>query len=187
MTEALEMALEGATEQMDKAMDRLRGDRSKIRAGQAHPSMLGGIRVDYYGTMTLLGQVANVNSTDARTLTVQAWEKQMLDPISTAITNANLGLNPVNNGEVIIINVPALTEERRRDLSKRAKGEGEAAKVSVRNARKDANDILKEAKAEGMSEDMLKTGEAKVQELTNSYTKKIDDILSAKEVDIMTV
>ena len=111
----------------------------------------------------------------------------MLDPISTGIINANLGLNPVNNGEVLIINVPPLTEERRIELSKRARSEGESARVSIRNARKDANDILKSAKDDGMSEDMLKTGEAKVQEMTNSYTTDVEDILSAKEADIMKV
>jgi ribosome recycling factor len=111
----------------------------------------------------------------------------MLDPIATGIINANLGLNPMNNGEVLIINVPPLTEERRIELSKRARSEGEAARVSIRNARKDANDILKSAKDEGLSEDMLKTGEAKVQDLTNSFTQKVEDTLAAKEADIMTI
>ena len=137
--------------------------------------------------MTPISQVANVNSTDARTLVVQPWEKPMLDPIATGIINANLGLNPMNNGEVLIINVPPLTEERRIELSKRARSEGEAARVSIRNARKDANDILKSAKDEGLSEDMLKTGEAKVQDLTNSFTQKVEDTLAAKEADIMTI
>jgi ribosome recycling factor len=149
--------------------------------------MLESVKIDYYGTMTPISQVANVNSTDARTLVVQPWEKPMLDPIATGIINANLGLNPMNNGEVLIINVPPLTEERRIELSKRARSEGEAARVSIRNARKDANDILKSAKDEGLSEDMLKTGEAKVQDLTNSFTQKVEDTLAAKEADIMTI
>ena len=125
MNEEITMALDDAKEKMDKAIGRLEGELSKIRAGKAHPSMLESVRVDYYGSMTPVSQVANVNSTDARTLVVQPWEKGMLDPIATGIINANLGLNPMNNGEVLIINVPPLTEERRRELSKRARSEGE--------------------------------------------------------------
>jgi ribosome recycling factor len=187
MNEEIQMALESAREQMEKAIKHLEAELAKIRAGKAHPAMLDGIRVDYYGSMVPLGQVSNVNSTDARTLVIQPWERSMLDPISTAIINANLGLNPMNNGEVIMLNVPALTEERRRDLTKRAKAEGEHAKVGVRNARKDANDYLKSAKSEGLSEDLVKVGEAKVQELTDAFIKKVDDLVASKEADIMTV
>ncbi len=181
------MALDDAREKMDKAMSRLEAELSKIRAGKAHPSMLESVRVDYYGSMTPVSQVANVNSTDARTLVVQPWEKGMLDAISTGIINANLGLNPMNNGEVLIINVPPLTEERRRELGKRARSEGEGARVGIRNARKDANDYLKAAKEEGMSEDDLKQGEQKVQDLTNVYTAKVEEVLTSKEADIMTI
>ena len=181
------MALDDAREKMDKAMSRLEAELSKIRAGKAHPSMLESVRVDYYGSMTPVSQVANVNSTDARTLVVQPWEKGMLDAISTGIINANLGLNPMNNGEVLIINVPPLTEERRRELGKRARSEGEGARVGIRNARKDANDYLKAAKEEGMSEDDLKQGEQKVQDLTNVYTAKVEEVLASKEADIMTI
>ena len=181
------MALDDAREKMDKAMSRLEAELSKIRAGKAHPSMLESVRVDYYGSMTPVSQVANVNSTDARTLVVQPWEKGMLDAISTGIINANLGLNPMNNGEVLIINVPPLTEERRRELGKRARSEGEGARVGIRNARKDANDYLKAAKEEGMSEDDLKQGEQKVQDLTNVYTAKVEEVLTSKESDIMTI
>ena len=181
------MALDDAREKMDKAMSRLEAELSKIRAGKAHPSMLESVRVDYYGSMTPVSQVANINSTDARTLVVQPWEKGMLDAISTGIINANLGLNPMNNGEVLIINVPPLTEERRRELSKRARSEGEGARVGIRNARKDANDYLKAAKEEGMSEDDLKQGEQKVQDLTNVYTAKVEEVLTSKEADIMTI
>ena len=181
------MALDDAREKMDKAMSRLEAELSKIRAGKDHPSMLESVRVDYYGSMTPVSQVANVNSTDARTLVVQPWEKGMLDAISTGIINANLGLNPMNNGEVLIINVPPLTEERRRELSKRARSEGEGARVGIRNARKDANDYLKAAKEEGMSEDDLKQGEQKVQDLTNVYTAKVEEVLTSKEADIMTI
>ena len=181
------MALDDAKENMEKAMSRLEAELNKIRAGKAHPSMLESVRVDYYGSMTPVSQVANVNSTDARTLVVQPWEKGMLDAISTGIINANLGLNPMNNGEVLILYVPPLTEERRRELSKRARSEGEGARVGIRNARKDANDYLKAAKEEGMSEDDLKQGEQKVQDLTNVYTAKVEEVLTSKEADIMTI
>jgi len=187
MTEEVQMAIDEAKEQMDKALSHLESELRKIRAGKAHPSMLDSVMVDYYGSITPLKQVGNVSTPDARTLTVQAWEKPMLDPIATAITNANLGLNPQSNGELIIINVPALTEERRRDLSKRVRAEGEHAKVSIRNGRKEANDFIKSAEKEGLSEDMAKTAEANIQTLTVSYAKKIDEILDAKETDIMTV
>ncbi|HAT48667.1 MAG TPA: ribosome recycling factor [Flavobacteriales bacterium] len=187
MNEEITMALDDAREKMDKAMSRLEAELSKIRAGKAHPSMLESVRVDYYGSMTPVSQVANINSTDARTLVVQPWEKGMLDAISTGIINANLGLNPMNNGEVLIINVPPLTEERRRELGKRARSEGEGARVGIRNARKDANDYLKAAKEEGMSEDDLKQGEQKVQDLTNVYTAKVEEVLTSKEADIMTI
>ncbi len=187
MTEEITMALDTAKEAMDKAIAHLEHELTKIRAGKAHPSMLGGVKVDYYGAPTPLSQVANVNSTDARTLTIQAWEKSMLDPIATAVINANLGLNPMNNGEVILINVPPLTEERRKELVKRARSEGEHARVGIRNGRKDAMDFLKAAKADGLSEDLAKGGEAKVQELTDAYNNRVDEVLDAKEADIMTV
>ena len=187
MHEAIDMALEEAKDQMEKALERLSGELRKVRAGKAHPSMLEGVKLDYYGTLTPISQVANVNTTDARTIIVQPWVKTMLDDIAAGIINANLGLNPMNNGEVLIINVPPLTEERRIELSKRARGEGESARVSIRNARKDANDLLKSAKDEGMSEDMQKTGEGQVQDLTNKYIAKVEEMLSAKEADIMTI
>jgi ribosome recycling factor len=187
MTEEIQMALEMARGAMDKAIGHMETELTKIRAGKAHPAMLDNVMVEYYGSMTPLTQVSNINTSDARTLTVQAWEKAMLDPIATAIINANLGLNPMNNGESILINIPPLTEERRKDLTKRARAEGEHARVSVRNARKDANDFIKAAKADGLSEDLAKDGEAEVQKLTDSYVKRIDDILAKKESDIMTV
>ena len=181
------MALESARGAMDKAIGHMETELTKIRAGKAHPAMLDSVMVEYYGSMTPLTQVSNINTSDARTLTVQAWEKAMLDPIATAIINANLGLNPMNNGESILINIPPLTEERRKDLTKRARAEGEHARVSVRNARKDANDYLKAAKDDGMSEDELKKGEQLVQELTNQFTDKVESVLAAKEADIMTI
>ena len=187
MNEEIQLALDDAKEKMQKAIARLEAELSKIRAGKAHPSMLESVRVDYYGSMSPVSQVANVNTTDARTIVVQPWEKSMLDPIATGIINANLGLNPMNNGEVLIINVPPLTEERRKDLSKRARSEGEGARVGIRNARKDANDYLKAAKDDGMSEDDLKKGEQLVQDLTDTYTAKVESVLAAKEADIMTI
>jgi len=187
MTEEIQMALDMAREAMDKGIKHMESELQKIRAGKAHPAMLDSVKVEYYGSMTQLSQVSNVNSADARTLTVQVWEKDMLDPVATAIINANLGLNPMNNGESILINIPPLTEERRRDLTKRARSEGEHARVSVRNARKEANDFIKAAKSDGLSEDLAKDGENEVQKLTDQFIKKIDEVLSAKEADIMTV
>jgi ribosome recycling factor len=187
MSEEVQMALEEAEGAMKKAIDHLEAELKKIRAGKAHPSMLDSVMVDYYGSRTPLKQVANVSTPDPKTISVQPWEKSMLDPISTAIINANLGLNPQNNGDLIMINIPALTEERRRELSKRARGEGEHARVSIRNARKDANDLIKEAEKEGLPEDDAKRAEQKVQELTNSYSDKVEEILDQKEKDIMTV
>ena len=181
------MVLDSAKEGMVKAVKHLEAELAKIRAGKAHPAMLDSVKVDYYGSPTPLGQVSNINSTDARTLVVQPWEKSMLDPICTGIINANLGLNPMNNGEVIMINVPPLTEERRRDLTKRASAEGEHAKVGVRAARKDATAPIKSLKSDGLSEDLVKVAETKVQEITDAYTKKVDEVLAAKEADIMTV
>jgi ribosome recycling factor len=187
MTEELDLIFMEATDNMEGAYEHLEKELMNIRAGKASPAMLGGVKVDYYGTETPLTQVANVNSTDARTLIVQPWEKAMLDPISTAIQYANLGLNPQNNGEVIIISVPMLTEERRKDLSKRAHAEGETAKVSVRNSRKDALDQIKQLEKDGLSEDLSKRAQAKVQSIVDGFTERIDKLIEAKEKDIMTV
>ena len=156
----------------------------KIRAGKASPVMLSSVMVEYYGSPTPLSQVANVNTPDARTLSVQPWEKNMLHEIEKAIMNANLGFNPMNNGDFVIINVPPLTEERRRDLVKQAKAEAEDAKIGVRNARQEAN---KEVRSLEVSEDLQKSAEADVQALTDKYIKKIDAFLEAKEAEIMKV
>lgn len=187
MTEEVQMALDEAKGSMNKTIGHLEQGLTKVRAGKATPSMLDSVSVDYYGSPTPLSQVANVNTLDARTITVQPWEKAMLDEISRGITNANLGLNPQNNGEMIMINVPALTEERRRDLSKKAKAEGENAKVGIRNARKDANDFIKGLKNDGLSEDLAKDAENEIQDLTNAFVSKIDKLVELKEKDIMTV
>ncbi len=187
MTEEIQMGIDEAKAGMDSAVDHLTAELLKIRAGKASPSMLSGVMVEYYGSMTPLNQVANVNTTDARTITVQPWEKAMLDEIAKGIINSNVGLNPQSNGEMIIINVPPLTEERRKDLVKRAKAEGEKAKVSIRNQRKDANDYIKGLKNDGLSEDLAKDAEARVQKIVDDYTNKIDEVIDAKEKDIMTV
>ena len=158
-----------------------------IRAGKASPSMLNSVKLDYYGSETLLSQVANINTTDGRTLVIQPWEKTILDDIAQAITYANLGLNPQNNGEMIIITVPALTEERRKELSKKAHSEGENAKVSIRTARKEAMDKIKQMEKDGLSEDMSKTAQAKIQAMVDEQSKKVDALITAKERDIMTV
>ncbi|MDG4714958.1 MULTISPECIES: ribosome recycling factor [Winogradskyella] len=184
MDEDIQFILDSAKEAMDNAVKHLEKQLVNIRAGKASPAMLGSVMVDYYGSQTPINQVANVNTPDGRTISVQPWEKSMLQEIERGIMLANLGFNPMNNGETIIINVPPLTEERRKDLAKQAKSEAEDAKVGVRNARKDAmNDIKKS----DVSEDLQKNAEIDVQELTDSYVKKIDKILDVKESEIMTV
>lgn len=187
MNEDIQFILDNAKEQMDKGLDHLEAELVKVRAGKATPSMLEGIAVDYYGSRTPLNQVANVNTGDARTLIVQPWEKSMLTPIEKAIQAANLGLNPQNDGIIIRILVPALTEERRRDLVKKAKSEAESAKVAIRTIRKEANEELKKLQKNGTPEDAIKEGEAKVQLLTDGYVVKCDKHLEIKEKEIMTV
>lgn len=184
MNEEIEFILDTAKEAMDKAISHLEKELKTIRAGKATPAMLSTVMVDYYGSQTPLAQVANVNTPDARTLSIQPWEKNMLQEIEKAIQIANLGFNPMNNGDVIMINVPPLTEERRRNLAKQAKAEAEDAKVGIRNARKEANNDLKKA---DISEDLLKNTEADVQELTDKYIKLIDDKLATKEKEILTI
>jgi len=185
MNENITFIIDSAKEAMDNAIKHLEKQFLNIRAGKATPAMLGSVMVDYYGSQTPLSQVANVNTPDGRTITVQPWEKNMLQEIERGIAYANLGFNPMNNGETIIINVPALTEERRRELAKQAKAEAEHAKVGVRNARKDANNDIK--KTDDASEDVQKSAEQDIQNLTDSFVKKIDDIFSAKESEIMKV
>jgi ribosome recycling factor len=187
MTEELTMIYDDFKVSNSKTINHFETELVKIRAGKASPAMLGGVMVDYYGSMTPLQQVANVNTSDARTILVQPWEKAMLNEIARGIINANLGLNPQNNGEQLIITVPPLTEERRRELVKRAKVEAENAKVGVRNNRKDAIDMIKELKNDGLSEDLAKGAEEEVQKITNGAIKKIDELVEIKEKDIMTV
>lgn len=187
MTEEINFIIDSAKESMNGSIAHLEKEFLNIRAGKASPKMLGGVFVDYYGSQTPISQVANINAADARTLTVTPWEKNMLQPIEKAIMIANLGLNPMNNGENIIINIPPLTEERRRDLVKQAKAEAEDAKIGIRNARKDANTDIKKEEKNGTSEDVCKKAEEDIQKLTDSYIKKIDELLAVKEAEIMKV
>jgi ribosome recycling factor len=187
MSELIKKQLNDAKALMDKAIDHADNELSKIRAGKASPSMLDGLVVDYYGTATPLTQVGSVNTPDARTLVIQPWEKSLLGPIEKAIKESSLGLNPQNDGVIIRINVPPLTEERRRDLVKRLKGEAETAKIAIRNIRKDINDKIRKLKTEGVSDDEMKVGEADVQKLVDTYIIKVDQLSDAKEKDIMTV
>lgn len=187
MEEEVQLYLDDAKERMQKAVKHLEDELSRVRAGKANPSLLDGITVDYYGTMTPLSQVSNINTPDAKTIAVQPWEKGMIDPIEKAILAANIGLNPVNNGELIRINIPALTEERRRDLVKQIKNSGEITKVSIRSTRRDTNEAFKKMKKDGLSEDQEKDAEALVQEITDEHIKLVDKVLENKEKDIMTI
>ena len=187
MTEEIEFILDSTKESMIGSIAHLEKEFLNIRAGKATPQMLGSVFVDYYGAQTPLSQISNVNVPDARTITVQPYEKSMVHPIEKAIMIANIGFNPMNNGDVIIINVPALTEERRRDLAKQAKVEAEDAKIGIRNARKEANTDIKKLEKDGTSEDICKSAEEDVQKLTDSFIRKVEEVLAAKEVEIMKV
>ena len=184
MNEEIEFILDTTKEAMTSAIAHLEKELRAIRAGKATPAMLANVMVDYYGSQTPLGQVANVTTADPRTIAIQPWEKNMLQPIEKAIMIANLGFNPMNNGDIIMINVPPLTEERRIGLAKQAKAEAEHAKVGIRNARKDANNDIKKT---DISDDLKKDSEAEVQKLTDSFVKIIEETLSVKEKEIMTV
>lgn len=187
MTEEIEFILDSAKESMEGSIAHLEKEFLNIRAGKASPAMLGSVFVDYYGSSTALNQVAKISTPDARTITLQPFEKSMLQTIEKAIMIANLGFNPMNNGDIIIISVPPLTEDRRRELAKQAKVEAEDAKIGIRNARKDANTDIKKLEKDGTSEDICKSAEEEVQNLTNTYIKKIDELLAAKEAEIMKV
>jgi ribosome recycling factor len=184
MNEEIDFIIDSAKEQMQNAIEHLVKELRNIRAGKATPAMLAGIQVNYYGSSTPLSQIASINTPDARTITVQPWEKNMLQEIEKAIMVANIGFNPMNNGDNIIINVPPLTEERRIGLAKQAKAEAEHAKVGIRNARKDANNEIKKV---DISDDMKKNAEAEVQTLTDSYVKNTEELFVVKEKEILTV
>lgn len=185
MNEDIQFILDTTKEAMDAALKHLEKQFVNIRAGKASPAMLGSVMVNYYGAQTPIGQVSNINTPDGRTITVQPWEKKMLQEIEKGIQVANLGFNPMNNGDIIIISVPPLTEERRRDLAKQAKVEAEDAKIGIRSARKDANSDIK--KLEDVSEDLQKNAEIDVQQMTDKYVIKVDQVLEIKEREIMTV
>ena len=187
MTEEINFNLDVAKEAMTEVVIRLESVLAKIRAGKANPQMLSTVKVDYYGVQTPLSQAANVSTPDAQTLSIQPFDKSLISDIEQAIIDANLGFNPSNNGEKVIVNVPPLTEERRISLVKQVKSEIENSKVSIRNIRQRANDEMKKLGKEGLSEDLVRDAEGAVQDLTNTYSSKIDDIYSAKESDIMTV
>lgn len=185
--EEIELYLDEAKELMQKAVDHTSAELLKIRAGKAMPNLLDGIMVQYYGANTPLNQVSSVNTPDARTLSIKPFERSMISEIEKAIINSDLGLAPQNNGEVIILTIPALTEERRISLVKQAKHECEGGKISLRTVRKDINDELKKLQKEGAAEDEIKRAEDVVQKLTDQFSTKIDELLAKKEVDIMKV
>lgn len=187
MSEELEFILEDTKDLMAKAISHLESELVKIRAGKATPQMLDGIMVDYYGSITPITQVANISVMDARTIAVQPWEKNMLQPIERAIINSNIGINPQNDGNIIRLFLPPLTEERRRELVKRANGEGEQSKVAVRSIRRDAIEQVKKLQKDGLSEDLAKDSEKEIQDLTDEYISTIDRLLARKEKDIMAV
>ncbi len=185
--EEIELYIDDAKDSMLKALKHTELELTKVRAGKATPNMLDGIMVDYYGVQSAIQNVSSISTPDARTLAVKPWEKGMITTIEKAIRDANLGYNPQNNGESIIINIPPMTEERRRSLVKQAKTEGENGKVRVRTIRKDTNDELKKLLKEGAAEDAVKAAEEKVQNLTNDYIALIDQTLAKKEAEIMTI
>ncbi|MGN6531178.1 MAG: ribosome recycling factor [Ginsengibacter sp.] len=187
MTEETTEIIDSATISMRKAMEHFESELVKIRAGKANPTMLDGITVDYYGNPTPINQVGNLSAMDARTLTIQPWEKKMLQPIERAIIAANIGINPQNDGNIIRLFLPPLTEERRKELVKRSNAEGEQAKIAVRNIRRDAIEQIKKAQKDGLSEDAAKDGEAGMQDVTNNFISLIEKHLAAKEKEIMSV
>lgn len=185
--EEIQFYISEAEEAMDKCIKHFQSELNKIRAGKASPVMLDSVMVDYYGKPTPLSQVASVNTPDARTIAVKPWEKPMLIAIDRAIRDANLGFNPQNDGEIIRVVVPALTEERRKDLVKQSKGELEHGKVGLRSVRKEINEALRKLQKEGVSEDLIKDAEATIQKLTDKYAAKIEELLVIKEKEIMTI
>lgn len=187
MEDEIKMYLEEAQDMMKKALEHTQSELVKIRAGKAMPNMLDGILVEYYGANMPINQVSTITTPDARTLSIRPFEKGSIGAIEKAIKISDLGLNPQNNGEVIILNIPPLTEERRKQLVKQAKQEVENGKISIRNARKEINDALKKLQKDGAAEDMIKKAEETVQKYTDSFIVKLDEVLAAKEAEIMKV
>ncbi len=187
MDEEIQFYLDELAESMEKALAHVGVEMGRIRAGRASPAMLDGLRVDYYGTPTPLAQVANVSAPDARSLLIKPWEKNMVSEIAKAIKNSDLGLNPVADADGVRLNIPSMTEERRRDLVKQAKSEAEAGKVRVRGIRKDVNEALRKLQKDGAAEDAVKTAEDKVQKTTDAHIAEVEKLLSKKESEIMTI
>jgi ribosome recycling factor len=187
MSDDLELILEETRDSMQKALIHLESELVKIRAGKASPQMLEGLMVDYYGSPTVLNQVGNVSVMDARTLTIQPWEKNMLQPIERAIINANLGVTPQNDGNIIRLFMPPLTEERRKEFVKRAGGEGEQSKVAIRSIRREAIEQIKKLQKDGLSEDEAKDAEKEIQDITDKNISLVDKHLATKEKEIMSV
>ena len=187
MNEDIELILDVAEEQMQESISRLEIVLSKIRAGKASPQMLSSVKVDYYGALTPLSQMANINTPDSQTISIQPFDKSVMGDIEKSIVEANLGLNPMNNGELIMINVPSLTEERRRELVKQVKAETENCKVSIRNARQKSNEEVKKLAKNGLSEDLARDGETSIQMLTDKYISTTDNYFVEKQKDIMTI
>ena len=187
MSDDLELILEEARDSMKKALNHLESELVKIRAGKASPQMLDGLTVDYYGSPTVLSQVGNVSVMDARTLTIQPWEKNMLQPIERAIINANLGVTPQNDGNMIRLFMPPLTEERRKEFVKRAGGEGEQSRVAIRNIRREAIEQIKKLQKDGLSEDEAKDAEKEIQDITDKHISLVEKHLAAKEKEIMSI
>ena len=187
MNEDVQLVYDMTRERMEKSIEHLDNELVRIRAGKANVHILDGVTVDYYGAETPLNQVSNISTPDAKTILVQPWEKTMIDPIEKALMNSNVGITPSNNGEAIRLSIPPLTEERRRNLFKQVKNEGENARVSIRNSRRDANDEYKQMQKDGLSEDEVKIAEDQIQKLTDEYTEKVDKIVEAKESEIMTI
>lgn len=187
MDEEVQIYLDDANERMDQSYEHLQNELARIRAGKADPRLLDGIKVDYYGVQTPLNQVSNIHTPDSRTISIQPWEKSMIEPIEKAIMKANIGLTPINNGELVRINIPDLTEERRKQLVKKVKQEGEQTKISIRNIRREVMDELKKLKKEGLSEDMEKKAEEELQKVTDKHVEKVDKVMTKKEEDIMEI
>lgn len=185
--EEIELFLDDAKDTMEKALKHLAIELNKIRAGKANPTMLDGIQVEYYGVLSPLGNVASITTPDARSITIKPFERKMIGNIEKAIRNSNIGLSPSNDGELIRLSIPPLTEERRRDLVKKVKVEIEVAKVNVRNIRKDTNDSIRKLTKDGVSEDAVKMGEERVQKLTDAFISRVEEILVVKEKDILSV
>jgi ribosome recycling factor len=187
MNEEVELITEETKDRMEKAVEHLEHELARLRAGRSNPALLDGITVDYYGVNSPLTQVSNINTPDAKSILIQPWEKTMLSPIEKAILAANIGLTPINTGEVIRINIPPLTEERRHQLVKQVRNEGETAKISIRSARKWANDELKQLLKDGLPEDIEKNATEEIQQMTTGFSNKVEKVMAQKEKDVMTV